>query len=448
MHHYRNMTNPTETPSFETSFKSAEQCERAGQSVRAEALCLQALEAEPGQPQATLLAARLATARKNFRLAAQLLQQGFDRHRQDTELAIQLALALATTGELLDAVRTLQHAVAARPEAHHAWLFLSVLLDKVGDGPGALKAAYQAVTRAQRSGEWLDEASTQTELLPLVIQVIERVRLGRRELFLGSFAELRARHGNAELVRMDRALSLYLNEIEVAPPSAHQRPIFLYFPDLPSTAYHDAALQPWSRRLTEAFPDIRAEALAVLEADRQALPDFITTADRTGQDEHLAGASAAPRWQAFFFYRRGRRFDANHARCSVTSSVLESADLCRIADQAPEICFSVLGPGTHIKPHHGVTNTRLVMHLPLIVPSDCALNVFGGGLHAWTEGELVMFDDTFLHEAWNRSAHTRVVLLMDCWNPHLTAVERVACTQLIEMISSLKPRTQAGPTAK
>ena len=110
------------------------------------------------------------------------------------------------------------------------------------------------------------------------------------------------------------------------------------------------------------------------------------------------------------------------------------------ADQAPEICFSVLSPQTHIKPHHGVTNTRLVMHLPLIVPSNCALNLIDAGIHEWVEGELVMFDDTFLHESWNRSDSTRVIVLMDCWNPHLTAVERQACTRLIEMISSLKPR--------
>lgn len=438
------MSNFAETPSFNTLLRRAEQLARVGQTVRAEALCLQALEAEPGHPQATLLAARFATARKNFRLAAQLLQRGFDHDPNVTELAIQLALALAATDRLPDAARTLQRAVVSRPDAHHAWLFLSVLLDKLGDGAGALKAAYEAVTKAQHCGEWLDEASTPAELLPLVMQVIERVRLGRRELFRASFAELRAQHGSAELARMDRALALYLHEIDVAPPSAYQRPKFLYFPGLPSTAYHDAALQPWSKRLTEAFPEIRAEALTVLEADRQALPDFITTSDRKGQDDHLAGDSAKRRWQAYFFYRRGRRFDANHARCAVTSSVLESADLCRIADQAPEVCFSVLAPGTHIKPHHGVTNTRLVMHLPLIVPPDCALNVFGGGLHAWAEGEPVMFDDTFLHEAWNRSAETRVVLLMDCWNPHLTAVERLACTQWVEMISSLKPRNQAG----
>jgi len=32
----------------------------------------------------------------------------------------------------------------------------------------------------------------------------------------------------------------------------------------------------------------------------------------------------------------------------------------------------------------------------------------------------VFFDDTYEHEAWNRSGETRVVLILDCWNPYLT----------------------------
>jgi aspartate beta-hydroxylase len=80
-----------------------------------------------------------------------------------------------------------------------------------------------------------------------------------------------------------------------------------------------------------------------------------------------------------------------------------------------------------------VTNTRLVTHLPLIVPSDCALRV-GGEVHAWQKGRCVTFDDTFEHEAWNRSEHTRVVLILDCWNPDLTEVERAAVTDLVVAI--------------
>jgi aspartate beta-hydroxylase len=95
--------------------------------------------------------------------------------------------------------------------------------------------------------------------------------------------------------------------------------------------------------------------------------------------------------------------------------------------------YSVLRPGTHILPHRGVTNTRLVTHLPLIVPSDCAIRV-GGEIHEWQEGRCVTFDDTFEHEAWNNSSETRVVLILDSWNPDLTEVERVAVTDLVEVI--------------
>ena len=175
------------------------------------------------------------------------------------------------------------------------------------------------------------------------------------------------------------------------------------FPICPTCPITTRAFNPGHRRLRDAFPAIRAEALSVLHESQRTLPDFIQAKSPSTQGEYLGGASVNPTWQAYFFYRHGKRFDDNHARCPATSRTLESLDLCRIAEQAPEICFSVLRPQTLIKPHHGVTNVRLVMHLPLVVPPDCALNVVDRGIHEWREGELVMFDDTFLHEAWNRS---------------------------------------------
>jgi aspartate beta-hydroxylase len=53
---------------------------------------------------------------------------------------------------------------------------------------------------------------------------------------------------------------------------------------------------------------------------------------------------------------------------------------------------------------------------------------------AWKTDEVLVFDDTFEHEAWNRSDHTRVILLMDAWHPELTEPERVALTELVEGI--------------
>jgi aspartate beta-hydroxylase len=176
--------------------------------------------------------------------------------------------------------------------------------------------------------------------------------------------------------------------------------------------------------------------MQLLHEDRP-FQNFIDFREGVRPQDYLKGHGLDPVWEAFFFYRHGVRFDANHARCPRTSALLESIELCRIAGDAPEICFSVLRAGSEILPHYGVTNVRLVMHLPLVVPADCALNLIDAGEHRWKEGELVMFDDTFRHEAWNRSASTRIVLLMDCWNPHLDQVERQALKQLIETISAL-----------
>ena len=52
----------------------------------------------------------------------------------------------------------------------------------------------------------------------------------------------------------------------------------------------------------------------------------------------------------------------------------------------------------------------------------------------WQSDQCVTFDDTFTHEAWNRSSETRVVLIFDTWNPDLSAAERAAVTELVAAI--------------
>jgi aspartyl/asparaginyl beta-hydroxylase (cupin superfamily) len=81
------------------------------------------------------------------------------------------------------------------------------------------------------------------------------------------------------------------------------------------------------------------------------------------------------------------------------------------------------------------------------VPPGCALRVLDHGDHAWEEGRLMMFDDTYLHEAWNRSDRTRLILLMDCWNPHLTPVEKRSVKAIVETISGLRLATRSDAAA-
>jgi aspartyl/asparaginyl beta-hydroxylase (cupin superfamily) len=104
-----------------------------------------------------------------------------------------------------------------------------------------------------------------------------------------------------------------------------------------------------------------------------------------------------------------------------------------IAARSPMALFSVLQPGTHIPPHTGMLNTRLICHLPLIVPPDCTLRV-GNQVEPVERGKLMIFDDSIEHEAWNRSDATRVVLLFEVWRPELSADERAALTILFESV--------------
>jgi aspartate beta-hydroxylase len=121
--------------------------------------------------------------------------------------------------------------------------------------------------------------------------------------------------------------------------------------------------------------------------------------------------------------------------------------LVHIRGHAPEVLFSILTPGSHILKHHGVTNTRLVTHLPLMIPEDCAINV-GGVEHAWQEGRCVTFDDTFEHEAWNKSDKVRAVMILDSWHPDLTEAERDAIALLVGGIGDFNQaaKVAAPPT--
>ena len=62
--------------------------------------------------------------------------------------------------------------------------------------------------------------------------------------------------------------------------------------------------------------------------------------------------------------------------------------------------ISILKAGTHIPPHHGMINTRLICHIPLVVPKGCRLRV-GAETREVVEGRAMIFDDSFEHEAWN-----------------------------------------------
>ena len=114
---------------------------------------------------------------------------------------------------------------------------------------------------------------------------------------------------------------------------------------------------------------------------------------------------------------------AHIARCPRTAAALAHAPRCEVAGRAPTAFFSILDASTTIPAHTGVTNTRLTVHLPLIVPPDCRFRV-GGTTREVRAGRAWVFDDTIEHEAWNGSDMPRAILIFDIWNPFLSEVER------------------------
>jgi len=345
------------------------------------------------------------------------------------------AFASLQLGQLALAASKLRGLLLQEPRNIFAWMALGDTLERAGLRYDAIRARSQALRHGRAAGYFMNMATTPVPFQPVIQGVIGAVNQQLYEVVGKGLDQVHARFGAPAMQRVTHAMNAFLGHIQDHPRSPHQAPKFLYFPGLPEGPYHDPALHPWSATLVEAFDAIHAEAMSVMR-DNDALEDFLTFTPGQSKAGYLGGDGPRPAWDAFFFYRHGERYDANHARCPQTSQLLDSIELCEVHGQAPEICFSVLQPGTTIMPHHGVTNTRLVYHLPLVVPEQCALNVFGGGEHHWREREPMMFDDTYMHEAWNRSAQTRIILLMDCWNPHLRPEERAAVKQMVELISA------------
>jgi len=206
-----------------------------------------------------------------------------------------------------------------------------------------------------------------------------------------------------------------------------QRPLQYYFPGLPIIEFFDPSQFSWVSELEAAVDAIRDEALAVLE-NRARLTPYV---DRDhGPQVAEVDIAGSRQWTAFFLYRSGQLLAENAALCPKTMAALAKVPLTQAGGAMPSVLFSVLEPGAHIPPHHGMTNARMICHLPVIAPSGCTLRV-GAEQRDWQYGKTLMFDDSIEHEAWNRGQETRVVLLFDVWRPELSVDESRAVGEYI-----------------
>ena len=81
--------------------------------------------------------------------------------------------------------------------------------------------------------------------------------------------------------------------------------------------------------------------------------------------------------------------------------------------------FSALTPGTHILPHSGPTGKKLRVHLPILGTEGASMRV-GDEIRFLKEGECIVFDSSFNHEAWYNGNQTRINLIIDFWHPCLS----------------------------
>ena len=216
----------------------------------------------------------------------------------------------------------------------------------------------------------------------------------------------------------------------------------LHYPFLPADEFFDRAHFPWMEALERRTGAIRAEFLALVAQNGAAVRPYVRQEAGTPENKWTA-LDGSLDWGALFLWEYGVRNEAICATCPETVAALEALPRADIPGRAPSAFFSLLKPHSHIPAHTGVTNTRAIIHLPLIVPPECGFRV-GGETRNWREGEAFAFDDTIDHEAWNRSDHLRVVLIFDVWNPHLSLEEQMLLKQFYVTADASRGMNQAS----
>ncbi|MEQ1506315.1 MAG: aspartyl/asparaginyl beta-hydroxylase domain-containing protein [Myxococcota bacterium] len=223
------------------------------------------------------------------------------------------------------------------------------------------------------------------------------------------------------LERVEDALRTLGGGPAAAPTVDHHEPTRLFFPGLTARPWHDRDAFAWVPAVERATAEIRSELGRLLAGQTPFFP----------YEDPYTLELGWRGWDTVTLVRKGKLHPENAAACPRTVAVLERTPMA-----VRQGMFSRLKPGAHLEPHTGGVNVVLTCHLPLIVPAGCGLRV-GSETRCWREGEVTVFDDGFVHEAWNRGDAERVVLLWDIWHPDLSEVEVAALRLLFPRIDRM-----------
>jgi aspartyl/asparaginyl beta-hydroxylase (cupin superfamily)/Tfp pilus assembly protein PilF len=361
--------------------------------------------------------------------ARTLFERVVESGQADASLFHGLAIACRAVGDPAAAIAAAQRSLALEPRSIGVLLLKADLHAEAGDRRAAA-IHYEAVLRIAPRESAPPQLAAELKRATALSQAYNR----EYEAHLLSRLDLQT----SRSTRVAESLDLMFGR----KAAFQQQPSVYYFPGLPQIQFYNREQFPWAAAVEAAAADIRAELLEVMEVDGAFKPYMVADPDQIVDDPH--GLANNPDWSSFYLIRGGRVQADNAARCPRTLEALRDVPLTDLPGKAPSVMFSRLEPGARIGAHNGFVNIRLICHLPLVVPEGCRLRV-GNEVRPWREGELLVFDDSIEHEAWNDSAHARVVLLFDVWRPELTEEERGQVKALFSAIDAYADPQRSPP---
>lgn len=167
--------------------------------------------------------------------------------------------------------------------------------------------------------------------------------------------------------------------------------------------FYESKSFEWSTFLESNWQIIDREIAEYLERNEAEIKPYFNNS--------LVTKKNSWKTSAFFFWNWKIR--KNMKQCPETMAIM------RQIPGITSVSISILEPGVTIKPHHGDTNAIIRGHLGLKIPEGlpgCGFQV-NEEKRAWTEGGLLLFNDSAKHSAWNHTNKRRYVLLFDVIRP-------------------------------
>jgi aspartyl/asparaginyl beta-hydroxylase (cupin superfamily) len=359
-----------------------------------------------------------AAASGDFAAALVALEGAVERDAANVSLWAKLSAMRKASGDFSGALNAIDCALAITPLDFATLLSRALILERIGS-PQAASEFGNALAQAP------DDDAIPAPMKPAVARA--RAAWQAHQVKLEQHL---ARAIPPGLTPFDKGqVERFISNRSRRTRHLHQDASDFHYPGLPEIEFHDRALFPELDALEQRTDDIRAEFNALITAEAAEMVPYIQYPERVPLRQWRE-LNHNRDWTAIHLLQNGAPVEANARHCPKTMAALALLPQPEVPGASPNAMFSLLAPRTRIPAHTGVANTRLVCHLPLIVPPGCGFRV-GESVMEWRPGEAFVFDDTIEHEAWNDSAELRVVLILDLWPPALSAAEREAVARII-----------------